>query len=214
MLFSTSVVLGTLSLASSAIASPLTKRESTFYLQTSLRNGSTDTTKENLYLEAYHTGAGFNDATLNSFDTAAKAFLNGTNLQFDLGQGDEYPWGLVLYADTNYAAWDPVEVNVGYGTGSFAIVDNKLVWSDEEFLGWIDKTICCVRKKIQESGLMTSIDSPITLRAVVKRHVNKQQCKTQNVLPTTLVASSDCRFCRSLNIRCKSSSLDTQITST
>ena len=45
----------------------------------------------------------------------------------------------------DHLAWDPVEVNVGYGTGSFAIVDNKLVWSDEEFLGWIGMFSCNYR---------------------------------------------------------------------
>lgn len=56
------------------------------------------------YLEAYHTGAGFNDATFapNGSGTEAVASLtaNGT-LVFHLEKG--ISWGAILAADTNYA---------------------------------------------------------------------------------------------------------------
>lgn len=69
-----------------------------FFLKTS---GGANEQHNNLYLTAYHTGAGFNDAVLESSNqNAAKAILNGTNVQFELGTS--FPWGLDMGAATNY----------------------------------------------------------------------------------------------------------------
>jgi len=148
MHFSTSTfVLGALAVVSSVAASPIlsprqegpySNNTQEFYLKSCLTNGSTDATKEGLYLAGYHTGAGLSDATfLDDTADAAKGFLNETYLEFDFGQDGEYPWGFSFFGDTNYAAWDPVEINTGFGTGGFAIQDGKLVWDDAEFAGWL-----------------------------------------------------------------------------
>ena len=73
---------------------------SRYYLQTQVKGyGSSD--KNGLYVEAYHTGAGLNDATLGPIDTAAAGYLNGTNQQFDLGT--TFPWGMVIVDYDFYA---------------------------------------------------------------------------------------------------------------
>lgn len=93
----------------SALAVPILPRQTTnnppsspneFFLKTSLVSG--DSSKDGLYVAAYHTGAGENDAVLvpGTADASA-AFLNGTNLQFDLGT--DFPWGTVMGGDANYA---------------------------------------------------------------------------------------------------------------
>lgn len=69
-----------------------------FYLKTS---GAANDQHNNLYVTAYHTGAGFNDAVLESSNqNAAKAILNGTNVQFELGT--PFPWGFDMGSATNY----------------------------------------------------------------------------------------------------------------
>jgi hypothetical protein len=64
------------------------------------------------------------------------AFLNGTNLQFDVG---DFPFGTNAFpSDTNYARWEPVTMTSGYGSGYF--VDNGpdgIEVNQEEFDGWI-----------------------------------------------------------------------------
>ncbi|KAG0651886.1 hypothetical protein D0Z07_0826 [Hyphodiscus hymeniophilus] len=85
-------------------------------------------------VEAYHTGAGLADPV---FATAGSpAYLNGTNLQFDV---NAFPFGVnALPGDTNYARWEPVTIAAGYGSGEFATDgDNGLISTDEEFGGWI-----------------------------------------------------------------------------
>lgn len=64
---------------------------SSFYLKTC----SNDTSKNNLYVAAYHTGAGQNDAVLIEKDGAIAGTLNDTSLIF-YGLGAGVPWGLVL----------------------------------------------------------------------------------------------------------------------
>lgn len=92
-------------LASTVAASPmLYPRQSSnstqsFYLKTS---GASNDNHNNLYVYAYHTGAGFNDAVLTSdVGTASPAFLNGTHTQFDLGTS--FPWGFKMGVQNNYA---------------------------------------------------------------------------------------------------------------
>lgn len=71
--------------------------------------------KDGLYLTSYHTGAGLSDITFTSDKTiAAKAFLNGTVLQFDYNS--TFPWGMFMVGATNYAGWEPVQMNAGYGS--------------------------------------------------------------------------------------------------
>ena len=89
----------------------------TFRLKTCLKSGQPDKTRFNhLYLETYHTGAGFNDAVLVPDQTSGiEGFLNGTegksggvtyqDVVFDLGS--DFSWDLVMAANTNfYAAWE------------------------------------------------------------------------------------------------------------
>ena len=74
---------------------------SRYYLQTHVK-GSGNPDKNGLFVSGYHTGAGENDATLQSIDVAAPGYLNGTNQQFDLGtQG--IPWGMNM-VDYDYYA--------------------------------------------------------------------------------------------------------------
>ena len=71
--------------------------------------------KDGLYLTSYHTGAGLSDITFTSDKTiAAKAFLNGTVLQFDYNS--TFPWSTFMVGATNYAGWEPVQMNAGYGS--------------------------------------------------------------------------------------------------
>lgn len=139
-------------LAATALAAPLTsvpslskRNDATFLLKTQLINGYSRF--DNLYVESYHTGAGLSDATLsNSTEYAAKGFLNGTEWQFDLG--NEFPWGLTMYGDTNYAAWEPVTINAGGGSEGFYFnetVAPGLLWGagsaddyeEGEFKDWL-----------------------------------------------------------------------------
>ena len=64
---------------------------SSFYLKTC----SNDTSKNNLYVAAYHTGAGQNDAVLVDKSSAIACTLNDTSLIF-YGLGAGVPWGLAL----------------------------------------------------------------------------------------------------------------------
>lgn len=76
-----------------------------FYLQTSVINGTKDTgsKKGGLYVYAFHTGAGLNDAVLSSNKTiASKGSLNGTDLTFALA-GSTLTWNATLSSDTNNA---------------------------------------------------------------------------------------------------------------
>lgn len=92
------IFLSSLLLFSTALATPVPQRRaSEFHLRTKVTNGTYDcgSDKNCLYVSAYHTGAGLNDvALLSNVTLADKAFLNGTNLQFDFGT--TFPWGLEL----------------------------------------------------------------------------------------------------------------------
>ncbi|MCJ1310812.1 hypothetical protein MMC25_004479 [Agyrium rufum] len=89
-----------------------------YYLKSVDYPGNT-TDKANLYLQGYHTGAGFNDVVLvpESVGSLAKFFLNNTHQEADLGSA--FPWGLVLGNDDNYAGWELVQLNAGYGDSGF-----------------------------------------------------------------------------------------------
>lgn len=155
-------------LATTAAATPLITRANDsaaittkkFHLKTSSNSDS----HNNLYVYAYHTGAGLNDAVLSAnADDASKAFVNGTNVQFDLGT--PFPWGVNMVGATNYggksplypdcafgilrglricanggerAAWQGVQINTGYGTSGFELDNAHLKWSEKNgFGGWL-----------------------------------------------------------------------------
>ncbi|RJE25654.1 hypothetical protein PHISCL_01981, partial [Aspergillus sclerotialis] len=126
-------------LATTVAANPILARDGgkTFTLKTS----SQKTEHNNLYVSAYHTGAGLNDAVLTKdAGTARPAVLNGTNVEFQLG--GELTWGMMMPGDTNYAdldsAWEPVEINGGKGSEGFAVKDGQLEWDEKMgFGGWL-----------------------------------------------------------------------------
>lgn len=69
-------------------------------------SGATNQEHNNLYVYAYHTGAGLNDAVLTEdVNTASSAYLNGTNALFDLNT--ELPWGVVATGNTKYICDSP-----------------------------------------------------------------------------------------------------------
>lgn len=100
-----SLLIYTLLLLPTSLAIAIEPRQGQeFYLKTSVVGGSGygGNNKGGLYVTAYHTGAGLSDATLESdLSEAAKGFLNGTNLQFDLNTN--FPWGFNLGGEANYA---------------------------------------------------------------------------------------------------------------
>lgn len=86
-------------LAATAMANPVTRTAKNFHLKTS---GAGNSAHNNLFVYAYHTGAGFNDAVLSTDGTDASSFyLNGTYALANLGT--DYPWGIIATGDTNYA---------------------------------------------------------------------------------------------------------------
>ena len=93
-------------LASAVSASPLIPRANStakatsqnFHLKTT--NAAQDA-HNNLYVYAYHTGAGLNDAVLSpDAGQASRAFLNNTRVQFDLDT--PFPWGVQMVGATDY----------------------------------------------------------------------------------------------------------------
>lgn len=99
MKFFTAVTL----LATAALANPLTRARREFHLKTM---GAKNTNHNNLFIYAYHTGAGLNDAVLDKNGANASPFyFNGTQALADLGT--DFPWGLIATGDTNYACTSP-----------------------------------------------------------------------------------------------------------
>ena len=67
-----------------------------------LKTVSSSPSKNNLFVEAYHTGAGLADAVLTpSASAAGKFYLNETYLQMDIGQ--EFTYGVSLGGATTDA---------------------------------------------------------------------------------------------------------------
>ncbi|EED18686.1 conserved hypothetical protein [Talaromyces stipitatus ATCC 10500] len=111
---------------------------SEFLLKTT---GSNITAHNNLYVEAYHTGAGMADAVLTTVTANAGHFyLNETYLQMDIGQ--EFSYGFDIGGATNYAAWEFVTINAGQGYPGFEL-ENKstLTYNSTEFGGWLGKLL-------------------------------------------------------------------------
>ncbi|CAI7576706.1 unnamed protein product [Penicillium glandicola] len=125
-------------LATSAIAAPIaatTTVSKTFYLKSS---GATNEDHNNLYVYAYHTGAGLNDAVLsNDVSIASPVYLNGTNALFDFDS--DFPWGMIATGNTNYASWEPIVINAGSGGSSgYSIDGTTFQWSEASgFGGWL-----------------------------------------------------------------------------
>ncbi|KAA6408537.1 MAG: hypothetical protein FRX48_07619 [Lasallia pustulata] len=75
------------------VSSPV-PTSSEYYLKSQVIHNR-HSSKDYLYLEAYHTGAGFNDGMVaSSTEGAAKGFLDETYQQFDFGTA--FPWGLYI----------------------------------------------------------------------------------------------------------------------
>lgn len=144
-------------LATSALAVPVANSNESkhFHLKST---GATNADHNNLYVYAYHTGAGLNDAVLTkNASKASSVYLNGTNANFDLKT--EFSWGVVATGNTNYAceshipssrlqneltrfsiAWQPITINAGTGSDGFSVKDNKFQWSEDSgFGGWLSK---------------------------------------------------------------------------
>lgn len=87
-------------LATTALANQIeTRAPKEFHLKTT---GAKNTHHDNLFVYAYHTGAGLNDAVLDKHGANASPFyFNGTQALANLGT--EFPWGLIATGDTNYA---------------------------------------------------------------------------------------------------------------
>lgn len=142
------VFLRNLALAASAflglaMAAPLETRQTytpgtlnntqEFILKMFVTDGSSKYT--GYALEAYHTGAGLADPVFTN-GTGSRAFLNGTNLQFDVAA---FPFAANAEpGDTNYARWEPVTIASGYGSGGFVNEQSAGIVSDNpEFDGWL-----------------------------------------------------------------------------
>ncbi|KAG0156146.1 hypothetical protein PDIDSM_3322 [Penicillium digitatum] len=128
-------------LATSAIAAPVTittRQSKRFHLKST---GATNENHNNLYVYAYHTGAGLNDAVLTKdASIASPIYLNGTNALVDLK--NEFSWGLIATGDTNYGSWEPIVINAGSGGSSGYSIkgDSTFQWSESSgFGGWLGK---------------------------------------------------------------------------
>ncbi|EKV11973.1 hypothetical protein Pdw03_6952 [Penicillium digitatum] len=126
-------------LATSAIAAPVTittRQSKRFHLKST---GATNENHNNLYVYAYHTGAGLNDAVLTKdASIASPIYLNGTNALVDLKT--EFSWGLIATGDTNYGSWEPIVINAGSGGSSGYSIkgDSTFQWSESSgFGGWL-----------------------------------------------------------------------------
>lgn len=136
-----------------------------YNLKTCLKPGQTGKERyESLWLESYHTGAGLSDATFASTrsNVSAAGYLSATNVTSPSGQifydqafnlGNDFPWQMIMAENVNfYAAWEPVRINAGLGsggdsglTGGFFINGTGLQWSsnagenaaNDAFGGWI-----------------------------------------------------------------------------
>ncbi|KAN0086351.1 hypothetical protein V8E54_000039 [Elaphomyces granulatus] len=103
-----------------------------------LKTGVSSNNEHNsLYVGANHTGSTSFDAVLMpELTSSATFFLNGSNIQYDSGRS--IPWGIDLAGDENYAQWESVTINAGYGTRGFIIdLSTGLKWIDAEFGGWL-----------------------------------------------------------------------------
>jgi hypothetical protein len=147
-------IISVVALASTALAGLNTSRE--YQLHTQLKPGQEHKKQfDNLWLVASHTGAGLNDAVLYANKSyAIKGFENATNITqsngkpyfnqlFDLG--GQYPYDLNVQDVNFYAAWEPVRIDGGSGTGGFFMNSSGLQFdtnpggqaASNQFGGWL-----------------------------------------------------------------------------
>ncbi|KAJ6118845.1 hypothetical protein N7471_013465 [Penicillium samsonianum] len=122
-------------LTASTVAATLTSSSPKHFRLKS--SGATNQEHNNLYVFAYHTGAGLNDAVLTKYvNNASSVCLNGTKALFDFDT--KSPRGVVATGDTKYASWDPILVNAGQGSNGFSLKGNNFQWSEASgFGGWL-----------------------------------------------------------------------------
>lgn len=127
--------------SASVISSPeLAKRAENnitgpYYLKTKVLHGG-DPAKDGLYVWAYHTGAGLNDAVLGQKASARPSYLNNTYQTFNLST--DFPWSFYLPSDINYAGWEFVYINAGMATSGLWYNESGLQWlQDQSFGGWL-----------------------------------------------------------------------------
>jgi len=104
-----------------------------FYIKMNVTDG--DTKYNGWGLEAYHTGAATADPVFVN-GTGSLAFLNGTNLQFDVS-----PYAFSMNGVpgvTNYARWEDIWIEVGYSNVNWTLdeSDGSKILSQENG-GWI-----------------------------------------------------------------------------
>ncbi|KFY15406.1 hypothetical protein V492_02022 [Pseudogymnoascus sp. VKM F-4246] len=131
MLFSRVATL--LTVLGVAAAAPKTEEPSQYRLKTTVLAG--DATKNNLYVQSYHTGAGLNDVALVA-EGGSAAFINGTYQQFALN-GQDFPSGLTLAYTQYYTQWLDTQINAGYGDEGFSINGSGLISNNPQFKGWL-----------------------------------------------------------------------------
>ncbi|CAG7937285.1 unnamed protein product [Penicillium salamii] len=144
-------------LAASAIITPVAGTSSLGHFR--LKSiGATNQEHNNLYVYAYHTGAGLNDAVLTKdVNAASSVYLNGTNAFFDFNT--ELLWGVVATGDNKYTceclplescvlisiranenstAWERILINAGQGSNGFSAEGSSFIWSEASgFGGWL-----------------------------------------------------------------------------
>jgi hypothetical protein len=128
------------------LAAPLEARQgrppSTFRLQSKVKSSSPKdlgSSKQDLYLFSYHTGAGLGAATFgNDSSTAPTASLNATGdiyqVAFKLG---DYEWPMTVQYGS-YQTMEDVTISVAGDNDNFGYYfnDNGLQWNYTEFTGW------------------------------------------------------------------------------
>ncbi|CAG7959116.1 unnamed protein product [Penicillium nalgiovense] len=125
-----------LMLAASAIVTPVASTSSPehFHIKSV---GATNQEHNNLYVYAYHTGAGPNDAVLaKDVNTASSVYLDGTGTFFDFNT--KLLWGVVATGDNKFTSWGPNLINAGQGSNGFSVKGNSFMWSEASgFGGWL-----------------------------------------------------------------------------
>lgn len=115
-MFTNTVSAAIMALPLMAAAAP-TSAPQTYKLKTKVLDGPTSL--DGLFVEAYHTGAGMNDAVLTPDpSTAAAGFLNETAQQFNLGS---QAYTLALPTSVFYTNWQAATIPIGPPTfGEYA----------------------------------------------------------------------------------------------
>jgi hypothetical protein len=116
-----------------------------YYFKTSVK-ADQPTAYNNLYLVAYHTGAGLSDATFvkDAPLESHRGWFNGTSLNWF--QPSSVNGGIFFGVDysvggANYASWSSVTINGGQGTSGLGLDDNKnlIVLNSSYWDSWLGK---------------------------------------------------------------------------